>query len=120
MYREDGRAFESDAIALNVAKDMIRRGEDRKLKPIERVFIYLPLEHSEEADDQALSVEKFREVVDQVSEELKDIYRMFLDYAARHKVIIERFGRFPHRNDMIGRKSTREELEFLKQPNSLF
>ncbi len=67
-----------------------------------------------------MSVKKYEELLEEVDEGLKSIYESFLEYAIRHKVIIDRFGRFPHRNEILGRESTKEEIEFLKQPGSSF
>jgi len=82
--------------------------------------VYLPLEHSEDREDQKLSVKKFKELHRQVPQELKKVYQIFLDYAIKHKVILDRFARFPHRNEILGRESTTEELEFLEQADSHF
>ncbi len=120
MFRESARAFARDHMALRLAKEMVNRNEDTKPKPVERVFVYLPLEHSEDQEDQKLSVKKFKELHRQVAQEMRKVYQVFLDYAIKHKVIIDRFGRFPHRNEILGRKSTTEELEFLKQRDSHF
>lgn len=120
IYRESPRAFAQDPRALKLTNGIIEAGRDKKLEPEERAFVYLVLEHSEDADDQALSVSKFEELAGVVAEELKSVYESFLDYAVQHKVIIDRFGRFPHRNELLGRASTPEEIEFLKQPGSSF
>lgn len=120
IYRDTPKAFGQDHLALTLAKAMIRANEDKDLEPIQRVFVYFPLEHSEDEDDQELSVRKFEDLYEEVGADLKKVYKGFLDYAIRHKVIIDRFGRFPHRNEILGRASTSEELEFLKQPGSAF
>lgn len=120
IHRETAGAFARDALALNIAKEMIEAKEDLELEPYERVFVYLPLEHSEDGADQALSVRKFEGLLEEVDVELRGVYESFLDYAERHKVIIDRFGRFPHRNEVLGRESTEEEVEFLKEPGSSF
>lgn len=120
MFRESPKAFPRDHLGLRLAKQMVSRNEDLKLKAVERGFVYLPLEHSEDREDQKLSVKKFKELHGQVPQKVKKIYQVFLDYAIKHKVIIDRFARFPHRNEILGRKSTTEELEFLKQPGSHF
>lgn len=120
MFRESSEAFARDHLALRMAKEMVSGNEDLKLKPVERVFVYLPLEHSEDREDQKLSVKKFKELHKQVPQKVKKIYQVFLDYAIKHKVIIDRFARFPHRNELTGRKSTTEEPRFLKQPDSHF
>ncbi len=120
MFREESRAFARDHLGLKLAKQMVDKNEDMKLKPFERVFVYLALEHSENQEDQKVSVAKFKKLCDEVPKKVRGTYQSFLDYAMKHKVIIDRFGRYPHRNEALGRKSTTEELEFLKQPGSHF
>lgn len=120
IFRESSEAFAKDHMALKLAKELIRSNEDVELEPIQRVFVYLALEHAENVEDQSLSVKKYEELLEEVDEGLKSIYESFLEYAIRHKVIIDRFGRFPHRNEILGRESTKEEIEFLKQPGSPF
>jgi uncharacterized protein (DUF924 family) len=89
----------------------LKEGFDKALADVERVFLYLPLEHSENLKDQQDSVALFA-VIESGGE--------FLPYAERHRDVIARFGRFPHRNAILGRESTEDELEFLTQPNSSF
>ncbi len=120
IFRESSEAFAKDHMALKLAKELIRSNENVELEPIQRVFVYLALEHAENVEDQSLSVKKYEELLEEVDEGLKSIYESFLEYAIRHKVIIDRFGRFPHRNEILGRESTKEEIEFLKQPGSSF
>ena len=120
MFRQSSEAFARDHLALRLAKEMVSGNEDSRLEPVERSFVYLPLEHSEDRKDQKLSVKKFKELHRQVPQKVKKVYQVFLDYAIKHKVIIDRFARFPHRNEILGRKSTTEELEFLEQPDSHF
>lgn len=115
LFRNTPRAFATDAQALAAAKQAIAQGFDRQLVPMQRLFIYLPLEHSENATDQQQSVALFRALVAEVPE-----FGDMLDYALRHQAVIDRFGRFPHRNRILGRASTPEEIEFLKQPGSSF
>jgi uncharacterized protein (DUF924 family) len=110
MFRGDPRAFATDAAALALAKRAIAEGKDMLLPPEQRAFVYLPFQHSEDAGDQARSIELFTALGNKLN----------LDYAVRHKEIIDRFDRFPHRNAILGRKSTAEEIEFLKQPGSSF
>jgi uncharacterized protein (DUF924 family) len=93
---------------------------DRELRPIERVFFYLPLEHAEYLEHQALSVKYFGELASTINSEQKALFDGYLDYAVRHRQIIERFGRFPHRNKILGRESTPDELAFLSEPGSSF
>jgi uncharacterized protein (DUF924 family) len=109
MFRGTPRAFAADPLALAAAKHAVAKGWDRDLPLVEKQFLYLPFEHSESLADQERACELMRPLGD-------DLY----DWAIRHKRIIERFGRFPHRNDILGRASTPEEIEFLKQPGSGF
>jgi uncharacterized protein (DUF924 family) len=110
MFRDDPRAFDTDAEALALAKRAIAEGMDMQLEPRQRAFIYVPFQHVEDRADQARSVELFTALGQKLN----------LDFAVRHKEIIDRFGRFPHRNAVLGRASTDEEAEFLKQPGSSF
>lgn len=114
MFRGESRAFATDALALATARHLIASGWDRALSPVERMFAYLPFEHSEMLADQERSLELFAPLV--AFEETKDTP----DYARRHWEIVKRFGRFPHRNAALGRPGTPEEIEFLKQPGSGF
>jgi uncharacterized protein (DUF924 family) len=109
MFRGTPRAFAADPLALAAAKHAVARGYDRDLATVERQFVYLPFEHSESLADQ----ERACELMKPLGEDLHD-------WALRHKRIIERFGRFPHRNQVLGRKSTPEEIEFLETPGSGF
>ncbi len=114
IYRGSAQAFSSDAAALQAAKHMVAKGWDRGLVPVERMFAYLPYEHSESLSDQDRACDLCGELQD--PPETKDVLR----YAQAHRDIIRRFGRFPHRNAALGRPSTPEEIEFLKQPGSSF
>ena len=109
MFRGAARAFAADPLALAAAKRVVASDHDRDLLAVERQFIYLPFEHSESLADQVRACELMRPLGE-------DLY----DWALRHKRIVERFGRFPHRNAALGRASTPEEIEFLKQPGSGF
>ncbi|HEV7369835.1 DUF924 family protein [Arenibaculum sp.] len=111
VHRGTVRAFASDPKALATARLAVERGYDAGFTADERVFLYLPFEHAEDLDAQRRSVELFRERIGPGN---------YLDYALRHEEIIVRFGRFPHRNAILGRRSTEEEVEFLKQPGSGF
>ena len=99
---------------------MIKNGEDKKLPHIQRVFLYLTLEHSENREDQKLCLGKMKELQEETNGSLKETYAKFVKYALQHKEIIDRFGRFPHRNEVLGRQPTKEETEFLKQPGYSF
>lgn len=120
IYRGQARAFAFDPIALQMVLEGLAVGDDRQLRPVERIFYYLPLEHSEKLENQHRSVELFQALTDEVPDEWLEVFDGFLDYAIRHQMIIERFGRFPHRNAILGRASTTEEREFLAQPGSSF
>lgn len=110
MFRGDARSFASDALALTVAEQAIGAGLDAALDATHRKFLYMPFEHSEDAAMQARSVALFAALGDADS----------LDYALRHKQVIDRFGRFPHRNALLGRSTTAEEAAFLEKPGSAF
>ena len=110
MYRGTSRAFAADGAALSLAKEALMCGFDRELSIDERKFLYLPFEHSENPAEQARSMQLFSTLESELD----------LDYARRHKEIIDRFGRFPHRNAVLGRISTPEEIEFIKEPGSSF
>src|SRR5690606_26348694 len=110
MFRGTPRTFAGDRLALEAARHALAQHYDRGRLPVERLFLYLPFEHSEALEDQRLACELTRPL--EAVPETNDAYR----YALAHLEIIERFGRFPHRNAVLGRRSTPEELEFLKQP----
>lgn len=110
MFRGSPLAFASDALALVLAQEAIAVRADAALSPTERSFLYLPFMHSESLKIHALALELYR----------KNGIQSNLDFELRHKQIIERFGRYPHRNGILGRQSTDEEIEFLKQPGSGF
>lgn len=120
IYRGTSQAFAYDSLAQKLTLDGIHSEQDKSLFPIERVFFYLPLEHSEDLALQELSIAKFNQLTSDVDHSLTSAFQSFAEYAQRHFVIIEKFGRFPHRNAMMGRDSTIEEIEFLKEPNSSF
>ncbi len=114
MYRGDARMYATDEEALAAARHAVEHAFDRELLPFQRLFVYLPFEHSENLEDQRLSVELFRGLATEMGSD--DL----LVYSVRHMEIVERFGRFPHRNEILGRTTTPEEAEFLKGPNSSF
>jgi uncharacterized protein (DUF924 family) len=114
LFRDDPRAFAQDGYARECAREALARGDDAASLPVERQFLYLPFEHSEDAADQELAVRLMSQL------EAYEETRGLTGWAVKHKVIIDRFGRFPHRNACLGRASTQEELEFLEQPGSGF
>ncbi len=120
VHRGLPQAFAYDADARDVASQGLASGADRLLRPVERLFFYLPFEHSEQLADQERSVALFRELAASVPNTDRETFELFLDYALRHHEVIARFGRFPHRNAVLGRASTPEEMEFLQQPDSSF
>jgi uncharacterized protein (DUF924 family) len=107
MFRGEPRAFAADGLAREAARALLPRA--RELSADEQLFAYLPFEHSESLADQDLACER-----------MKDFEPDLLRYALRHREIIRRFGRFPHRNAILGRSSTPDETEFLKEPGSGF
>jgi uncharacterized protein (DUF924 family) len=109
LHRNSPEAFAADAKAREIARGAIARKFDLALEPIERMFVYLPFEHSEELADQDLSVRLFTSLGEEMAQ-----------YAEDHREVIRRFGRFPHRNATLGRISTPEELDYLAQPGAGF
>jgi len=120
VWRGDGRSFSCDPIAERLALDTVQRHDDELVSPLARVFLYLPLEHSEKTDVQDLSVALFEKLLREAEGEEKTVFEGFLDYARKHRDVVARFGRLPRRNEMLGRESTPEEIEFLKEPGSRF
>lgn len=114
IHRDSPRAFAADPLALEAARHAVASRYDAGMLPVERLFAYLPFEHSESLADQDRACELMRPLAQFA--ETDDALR----YAEAHRVIIARFGRFPHRNAILGRASTAEELEFLRQPGSAF
>lgn len=120
VYRDTPSAFAQDEAARRLVVSGLDQKLDRPLIPAQRAFFYMPLEHAEDLELQRLGVRCFDGLARTVAEPYRREYRSFLDYAQKHLAIIERFGRFPHRNRVLGRPSTPEEVEFLKQPGSSF
>ncbi len=118
LFRGTPRAFATDAQAREVARHALARGLDVSLPPVWRWFFYLPFEHSEDIHDQRLSVSLFEMLALRNPRDPGSTGT--LEYARRHHDIIARFGRFPHRNAILGRESTPEEVAFLQEPNSSF
>ena len=114
LFRNDARAFATDKQALGIARLAVEKGLDMEegVTREMRKFLYLPFEHSEDLEDQRLCLKLMAERLEPDGEDVK--------WARKHLVIIERFGRFPHRNEALGRQSTPEEREFLKGPDSSF
>lgn len=120
IFRDQPQAFATDPQALALSLAALTASEDLQLTPIERVFLYLPLEHAESPEMQARSVSLYASLANEATADERALFEGFLDYAHKHRDVVERFGRFPHRNAILGRPSTPAELEFLKQPGSRF
>lgn len=110
LFRNQAKAFQQDDMALVLAQEAIRAGAPKELSVMKRAFLFMPYMHSESAEIHKLAVPLFSEPGMENN----------LDFELKHKKIIDRFGRYPHRNKVLGRTSTPEEIEFLKQPNSSF
>lgn len=115
IFRGTPRAFAGDARALALAQTLVARGDDERLSPLRRVFVYLPFEHAEDAQAQRESLRLFGALAAR-----HPALAHFDDYARRHAAVIEHFGRFPHRNAILGRASTADEAAFLREPGSSF
>lgn len=110
IYRDRAEAFDGDPLALALSQFAIEKGMDKALSQVERSFLYMPFMHSESKRIHVRALRLFEELGNPNN----------LDFEQQHKAIIDRFGRYPHRNGMLGRESTAEELAFLQQPNSSF
>ncbi|MCH7834620.1 MAG: DUF924 domain-containing protein [Proteobacteria bacterium] len=113
IYRNTPSAFEKDPAALKLCVEGAMEGKDKGLSPIQRVFFYMPLQHAESRKVQAKSVELFARLAEAVSPTLRETFMTVAQFAELHRDIVERFGRFPHRNKMLNRKNTAEENEYL-------
>jgi len=114
-WRNTPQSFAGDALALTAARQLVDSGAHAALPPLQRAFVYMPFEHAEDAFMQERAVELFTVLAAE-----HPGFDEMLDYAHRHRGVIARFGRFPHRNEILGRASTQEEIEFLRQPGSRF
>jgi uncharacterized protein (DUF924 family) len=120
VYRGQAKAFLGDTQARAIADCAIAKGFDRQFDYDRRRFFYLPFEHGESLADQQRAIMLFERALDEVPPQERDCAAEQLDYAHRHRIIIERFGRFPHRNEALGRPSTEAEIAFLREPGSSF
>jgi uncharacterized protein (DUF924 family) len=120
IFRDTPKSFAGDLRAQALVAQGIAADFDRQLRPIQRVFIYLVFEHCENLAVQNEAVSRFIELVAQQPEADRTVFADNLDYAERHQKVIAQFGRFPHRNAVLGRESTAEELAFLSGPGSRF
>lgn len=110
LFRDNSRAFACDGMALALAQEAMRTGADQALEPYRRIFLYMPYMHSESRAIHAIAERLFRQAGVETN----------LKYELKHKVVIDRFGRYPHRNTILGRESTPEEQAFLAEPGSSF
>jgi len=120
MFRGRAEAFASDPLALRLAKSGIDIGADEQLSEIERSFFYLPFEHSESLTDQDESVRLFERLSADARVTFKPMCDRTLDYAHQHHQVIQRFGRFPHRNNALSRANTPEETAYITKPGTGF
>lgn len=120
MFRNTPRSFAQDPLALALSVEALSNGHYEQLEPVERGFVLMPLMHAENIEHQKRCVVEFQKLATEASSDLQGYFKNNVDYAEKHAVIIERFGRFPHRNAILERESTPEEVEFLKQPGSGF
>lgn len=120
IYRGTPQAFAGDERALQLVRKGMAHGGDVLLAPIQRVFIYLVLEHAENLQVQEQAVAQFQMLHGLVTPDEQPLFADFLNFAERHRDVIARFGRFPHRNDVLGRATTETEATFLAAPGSRF
>jgi uncharacterized protein (DUF924 family) len=120
MYRDEPRMFASDALALSAARAIVAANQDGAFRAHERTFLYMPFMHSEALEDQNECVRLFRALADSHSGETKAAIEYNHEYAVKHRDVVQRFGRFPHRNKILGRATTNEEAKFLTEPGSSF
>jgi uncharacterized protein (DUF924 family) len=114
-YRDAPESFAGDALALSAAQALVDSGADQQLPPFQRAFVYMPYEHAEDARMQQCAVDLFARLAAE-----HEGFGEMLDYAHRHRGVIARFGRFPHRNPILGRASSADELQYLGQPGAGF
>lgn len=120
LYREQPRSYEQSALAIPLSSRLVDQGLHWTLTPAERVFVYLPFEHSEKLEDQERSVRLYEDLASGAPAVLRSAMNGFRDYAVRHWRVVERFGRFPDRNEVFGRESRPEELVFLASDEAPF
>ncbi|WXL26242.1 DUF924 family protein [Ectopseudomonas mendocina] len=120
IYRDTPRAFAGDPLSQPLLRKGLESGWDQQLKPIQRLFAYLVYEHAENLVLQDQVVELFEKLLAQVQPDEHELFAGYLDFAERHQRIVARFGRFPHRNQILGRASSAEEIAFLQEPGSSF
>lgn len=115
VHRGSAASYTGDRRALSIAKNIISLGYDKNLPLLQRLFLYLPFMHAEDKSIQKQSLELYTDLSKDAPSEVKKYFGGCLDFAKKHKEIIDKFGRFPHRNKDLGRESTKEEVEFIKK-----
>ncbi len=120
IHRGTREAFARDEAALRLCRESIERGFDRQLPALERIFLYMPLQHVEDPEGQALSVKLTEALLEECPAAQHEYFEASHRYAEDHHDVIARFGRFPHRNEVLGRESTAEEREYLQGGGSRF
>lgn len=121
VYRGTSGMYQFDQKSLALSKRLVEEGLDQTLRPIERVFSYMPLEHAEDTESQALCLTLFAKLKEEaVTDEDVKMYGLYHEFAVKHSDVVEEFGRFPHRNEILGRDSTEEELVYLSKPGAGF
>ena len=114
IHRGSAEAFAQDKKSQQLCIDGIGAGDDINLHPVERSFFYLPLEHAEDIERQNLSVEAYRQLIQDVPEQYREPFEASLEWAEKHRYVIEQFGRFPELNDILGRESSADEIAFIE------
>ena len=120
LYRGSSRSFEYDPLALEVASQLVRTRAIEQLHPVMAAFVYLPFEHAEDRTCQEQAVDGFRGLLERASTPLKEQFAQFLQYAEMHLAVIEKFGRFPHRNRVLNRTPTAAETAYLESGGETF
>jgi len=120
IHRGTGRAFATDRDALALTLSGMQSAADAALSPVERIFFYMPLQHAELRDAQDESIAAYRRLLNEAPSDLEGMFASSLKYAELHRSIVARFGRFPHRNRVLGRANTAEEEEYLRQGGESF
>ena len=115
IHRGGAEAFAQDEKAQQLCIEGISAGDDQNLHPVERSFFYLPLEHAEDLERQNLAIEAYSQLIQDVPEQYRQPLEVALEWAQKHHYVIERFGRFPELNEILGRESTEEEIAFIKE-----
>lgn len=120
IYRDTAEMYAADEQVLSVAKRAVETGVDKEMPISHRVFTYLPFMHSENLEDQEQCIELFKGLQNEVPEEVKKSIQGNIDYAIKHRDVVKGYGRFPHRNEILGRESIEEEKVYLSNPDAGF